>query len=923
MKKHFSKIVGLSLGIAMAIGVGVGVTIASKNAAPVFAEAVGGTDTINSSKLDLSSTGSSAWATGNIGSNTSGAVYSYRFMGTKNTTDDRIAGTNANGGIWTTSSGGVLNSVTVTTVTSKALALYGSTSAFSGYSDTSDKTSLGTGTTTGSGSTYSYTWSNLSSNNCAHVLLKGTASSTFIKSIVFVWDAPSADPEIALNKTTITVSKGEDARFIVTTANLTSNFSVTGGDDSYFTTSYSASSADDDHVVTLHGVEVTSSPITLTVSATGAASKTIAVSVVEAVYYEKVTAGSDIKSGREIIIGTTDGTAVLGKYSSGNNCPALDNVPNAGGKLIESELPDDVAILTIGGSSNSWNLTDQNSNIYFGVSGSNNLKANNSATDTWSISISAAGVATVTSAASSRIIKKNTSDPLFNTYQSGQTDISVYMIPTVEKEIQVTVTGSQSLGVGETAKLTVNKLNGATGTVNWATSNASALSLSASTGDEVTVTAGSVLGDATITASLAGCEDVVTSFVIRKGSLSQPYTVAEARTAIDGSDSGAKTNVYVSGIVSQVDSLNSDNSITYWISDDGTVTDHLEVYKGKGLDSANFSSKDDVEVGANVVVFGNLTKYSSTYEFASGNKLITYEAPSGDATINTLLENASTVATIHGVETRTSDVLPENIVFADEGLDNGVEYTDPFNIGSHSTIQFSSGCKYYDGGTGMRVYGGGSFVIESAEDISKIVFSWDGSNKPADDDVADSGEYNVSTFTWTGNANSITFTRPSGSGHWRLKTVEVTYGAFASVGNIALRFGVSIPASSWNGINGIEDTEITDYGVMFLKEATLNGYGKTSVEAAFKADMAVTIKHKGSGAAPYLDGSNYLFTIKVSIPATYYGDVICAVPFIKVNDTYYFMEEKHESVNSLATYYRANGGSDLSNDALDYLKTAN
>ena len=627
MNKLFTKIAGLALGLSMAIGVGIAVGTSGKDAARVDATAVGGTDTIDSSKLDLSGTGNTSWTSGNITSNTSGASYSYRFMGSKSTTDDRIAGTNANGGIWTTSSGGVLNSVTVTTTTSKALALYGGTSAFTAYNDTSDRTSFGNGTTSGSSSTYSYTWSGLSTSNCTHVLLKGTASSTFIKSIEFVWDAPGADPEIALSKTAITVSKGEDATFIVTTANLTSNFSVTGGDTNYFTTSYTASSADDDHVVTLHGVEVTSSPITLTVSATGATSQTISVSVVEAVYYEKVTAVSEIKNGREIIIGTTDGTAVLGKYVSGNNCPSLPNVPNANGKLIESSLPEDVAILTVGGASSPWSLTDQDSNVYYGVSGSNNLKASGSSADTWSISINASGVATITSTASSRIIKKNTSDPLFNTYQSGQTDVSIYMIATTDPEIQVTVTGSQSLGIGETATLTATKVNGATGTVSWATSDSSKLSLSASTGDSVTVTAGSTLGSVSITASLSGCDDVVTPFTVRRGSATAPYTVAQAKDAIDGSDAGAKTGVYTAGIISQVDSLNSDNSITYWISDNGTTTDQMEAYKGLGLNSATFSSVDDLQVGDEVVIYGNLTLYNTTYEYAAGNHLYSFNRP--------------------------------------------------------------------------------------------------------------------------------------------------------------------------------------------------------------------------------------------------------------------------------------------------------
>ena len=55
-----------------------------------------------------------------------------------------------------------------------------------------------------------------------------------------------------------------------------------------------------------------------------------------------------------------------------------------------------------------------------------------------------------------------------------------------------------------------------------------------------------------------------------------PLTVAQARSAIDAG--GDLTNKYVSGTISQIDSYNSTyHSITYWISDDETTTNQLEV----------------------------------------------------------------------------------------------------------------------------------------------------------------------------------------------------------------------------------------------------------------------------------------------------------------------------------------------------------
>lgn len=109
-----------------------------------------------------------------------------------------------------------------------------------------------------------------------------------------------------------------------------------------------------------------------------------------------------------------------------------------------------------------------------------------------------------------------------------------------------------------------------------------------------------------------------------------PITVAAALAAIDAlADNGTKADQCVSGIISQVVSYGS-NAITYWISDDGTTTSQLEVFKGKGLNGANFTAKTDLNVGDQVTVFGTFKKYVSgtntTPEFDAGSQLLSYEA---------------------------------------------------------------------------------------------------------------------------------------------------------------------------------------------------------------------------------------------------------------------------------------------------------
>ena len=110
------------------------------------------------------------------------------------------------------------------------------------------------------------------------------------------------------------------------------------------------------------------------------------------------------------------------------------------------------------------------------------------------------------------------------------------------------------------------------------------------------------------------------------GTEENPYTIAQARAAIDAGT--GVTNVYVKGVISQIDSYNSTyGSITYWISEDGTTTNQFEVYGGLNLGNKKFESINDLKLGAEVVVFGNIKKFNNTYEFDKNNYLVSYVAP--------------------------------------------------------------------------------------------------------------------------------------------------------------------------------------------------------------------------------------------------------------------------------------------------------
>ena len=93
--------------------------------------------------------------------------------------------------------------------------------------------------------------------------------------------------------------------------------------------------------------------------------------------------------------------------------------------------------------------------------------------------------------------------------------------------------------------------------------------------------------------------------------------------------SGSSAKVYVKGLISKIDSYQS-NTITYWISDNGQHVNGtvLEVFKGKGVDNDNFTAIDNLTVGDEVIVYGQLTTYGGTKEFGTGNYLYSRTAAS-------------------------------------------------------------------------------------------------------------------------------------------------------------------------------------------------------------------------------------------------------------------------------------------------------
>lgn len=105
------------------------------------------------------------------------------------------------------------------------------------------------------------------------------------------------------------------------------------------------------------------------------------------------------------------------------------------------------------------------------------------------------------------------------------------------------------------------------------------------------------------------------------GTVSDPYNVTRA-LAIINAGTYTSDKVYIQGIISQIDEISTSfGNATYYISDDGTTTTQLEVYRGYGLNGDKFTSESDIKVGDKVVVYGQLTLFYSTPEVTTGSSI--------------------------------------------------------------------------------------------------------------------------------------------------------------------------------------------------------------------------------------------------------------------------------------------------------------
>ena len=107
------------------------------------------------------------------------------------------------------------------------------------------------------------------------------------------------------------------------------------------------------------------------------------------------------------------------------------------------------------------------------------------------------------------------------------------------------------------------------------------------------------------------------------GVYADPFNCVAANAYIEnGGDENAE--VYVKGIVYSIDEIDTSSfgNATYYISDDGTSKNKLEIYRGLSKNGDKFKSEEELKVGDEVIVCGKLVNFKGTFEMTQGSKIV-------------------------------------------------------------------------------------------------------------------------------------------------------------------------------------------------------------------------------------------------------------------------------------------------------------
>ena len=230
-------------------------------------------------------------------------------------------------------------------------------------------------------------------------------------------------------------------------------------------------------------------------------------------------------------------------------------------------------------------------------------------------------------------------------------------------------------------------------------------------------------------------------------------------------DGETKSGVYVKGIIKSIKEVSTSyGNASYYLTDEEGVA-NFYVFRGKYLNEEKFTSEDQIKVGDEVVVFGDLINYmGKTPELSQGNYIVTLNGEGSGEFVAPESQGEKTVAdfitaadvdnyyTLSGVVSNYSS----SYCSFDLTDESGTVYV--YSVLSQSKSQWAS--QIANGGTitiyGKYAYydGGGDETKAKHEVVDAYIVSYTPGEGGDDTTGGDAGSYEPDGITWTLGTNA-------------------------------------------------------------------------------------------------------------------------------------------------------------------------
>lgn len=250
-------------------------------------------------------------------------------------------------------------------------------------------------------------------------------------------------------------------------------------------------------------------------------------------------------------------------------------------------------------------------------------------------------------------------------------------------------------------------------------------------------------------------DDPVVSTPTGEGTAASPYNVAKALELINAGTIGEDA-VYVKGVITKIKEVDTSSygNATFWIGDNASASTTLYIFRTMWLDGAKFTSADQIAVGGEVVLYGQLVNYmGNTPEMTQGGKVISYNGSTGGGSDEPV--NPPTPPAPAGDEVTIAASAITNIP--------GTTQVEGYNI----TIDKASGAtppSFHAGSSAVRLYADNTMEVAGGR-MAKIVFKLANTMKyryttvtPSTGTISPAQAEGDTEFTWVGDAESVTFT---------------------------------------------------------------------------------------------------------------------------------------------------------------------